>query len=345
MARRASRYTAELDLRGVNDAHILAIGRVPANSRVLDLGCADGSMAAMLRRMGCRIWGVERDMIAAEAAKCWCEEVAVEDLNQVELAARFRERFDVVLMLDVLEHLHEPERVLNGVGKVLAPGGWGVISLPNVAHVSLRLSLLEGRFTYTDVGLLDRTHVRFFDRSGVDNLLYEAGWSSFELARVTRRLGATEIQVPRADPDLVRELEIDIEARTYQFVISAAPLGSSVLDDPPVLPAAAAQAAYLEVEEERQRLSRVEAAHLQLEDEARRLVNDVIPPLENEVRRLQHEVIPSLEEEIESLRRRSVSDLPEQLAAIREGSLDRRRQLRDLIQGLHEDAERLRARL
>ena len=342
---RVSRYTADLNLRGINDAHILAIGRVPAKSRVLDLGCADGSMAALLQRMGCRIWGVERDPMAAEAARRWCEEVAIEDLNQVDLAARFRERFDVVLMLDVLEHLQEPGRVLNGVGELLAPGGWGVISVPNVAHISLRLSLLEGSFTYTDVGLLDRTHLRFFDRRGVDDLLQEAGWGSFELVRVTRRLGTTEIQVPGADPDLVRELEADVEARTYQFVISAAPLGSSVLEKPPVLPAAVAQAAYLEAEENRQRLSEVEAAYVQLEEQTRQLLRDVIPPLEEEVRRLQHDVIPPLEEEIESLRRRSVSDLPEQLAAIREGSLERRSQLRDLVQAFHEDAERLRARL
>ncbi len=182
MSPAASRYTADLNLRGVNDAHILAIGRVPANSRVLDLGVADGSVATLLKDMGCRVWGVELDPVAAEAARVVCEEVVVSDLNTLDLAQRFQgQQFDVVLMLDVLEHLSDPVAVLGRLKPVLAEGGWGVISLPNVAHLSLRLSLLQGNFTYTDVGLLDRTHLRFFDRAGVDDLLEQAGWGMFDI--------------------------------------------------------------------------------------------------------------------------------------------------------------------
>jgi 2-polyprenyl-3-methyl-5-hydroxy-6-metoxy-1,4-benzoquinol methylase len=251
----ASRYTATLDLRSVNDSHILALGRVPARSRVLDLGAADGTVAAVLGQMGCRVWGVEIDPSAAEAARSVCEKVVVEDLNELDFAACFEgERFDVVLMLDVLEHLTDPAAVLARVGAVLADGGWGVISLPNVTHASVRLSLLGGNFTYRDLGLLDRTHLRFFDRAGVDDLLRDAGWGMFEMVRVLAPFGTTEIQVDAPDPDLVRELDSDLEALTYQFVLGAAPLGSGVLEHPPVLPAAVAQAAYLELWEELRRL-------------------------------------------------------------------------------------------
>jgi 2-polyprenyl-3-methyl-5-hydroxy-6-metoxy-1,4-benzoquinol methylase len=251
MTSEASRYAATLNLRSVNDSHILALGRVPARSRVLDLGAADGTVAAVLRQMGCRVWGVEIDPVAAEVARSVCEEVVVEDLNQLDLAARFEgQRFDVVLMLDVLEHLNDPAAVLARVGAVLTDGGWGVISVPNVAHASVRLALLDGKFTYTDVGLLDRTHIRFFDRAGVDDLLRQAGWGMFEMVRVLAPFGTTEIQVDAPDPALVRELDSDLEALTYQFVLVAAPLGSGVLEHPPVLPAAVAQAAYLELWEE-----------------------------------------------------------------------------------------------
>ncbi|MGA2283482.1 MAG: class I SAM-dependent methyltransferase [Candidatus Dormibacteria bacterium] len=302
----ASRYTAELNLVGVNDSHMLAIGRVPARSAVLDLGAADGSVAAMLKELGCRVWGVERDPIAAEEATRYCEEVAVDDLNELDLADRFPgQRFDVVLMLDILEHLTRPVELLRRVGSVLADGGWGVISVPNVAHLSVRLALLQGSFTYTDLGLLDRTHLKFFDRAGVDGLLSESGWGMFEMVRVTRRFGTTEIQVPDADPDLVRELESDVEALTYQFVVSGAPLGSVVLEHPPTLPAAAVQVAYLE-----------------LQDEARRR-----------------------EDEIRALRESALPDLAEQLSAIRKGSIDRRNQLRYLLAAMQEDTERLRISL
>ena len=300
MKPQASRYTADLNLRGVNDAHILAIGRVPANSRVLDLGLADGSVATLLKDMGCRVWGVELDPVDAEAARGSCEEVVVADLTTLDLAEQFQGlRFDVILMLDVLEHLSNPAEVLERMKPVLADRGWGVISLPNVAHLSLRLSLLKGHFNYTDVGLLDRTHLRFFDRAGVDDLLREAGWGMFDLARVTRRLGTTEIHIDDVDPELARQLESETEGLTYQFVVCAAPLGSAVLERPPVLPAAVAQAALLET-----------------------LVR-----------------IAELDEEVRQLRRVHLPDLMEQLTAIRASGLERRGHLKYLLQAMQENSE------
>lgn len=299
MSAGASRYTAEINLVGINDAHVLAIGRVPANCRVLDLGVADGSVASVLRDMGCRVWGVDIDPKAAAVARAVCEDVIVGDLTTLDLAEAFDgHKFDVVLMLDVLEHLGDPVSALQGISGILAEGGWGVISLPNVAHVSLRLSLLEGRFDYTDVGLLDRTHLRFFDRAGVDDLMTRAGWQIFDLARGTRRLGTTEIHIDDPDPELVGRLEADPEGLTYQFVISAAPVGSSALDRPPVLPAAAAQGVFLAA------MSRV----------------------------------AELEEEVRQLRRVHIPDLWDQLAAIRTGGRERRGHLKYLLEFLQESA-------
>ncbi|MDQ6837341.1 MAG: class I SAM-dependent methyltransferase [Actinomycetota bacterium] len=299
MSATSRRYRAEINLVGVNDAHVLALGRVPANSRVLDLGAADGSMAAALRDMGCRAWGVELDPEAAELAAPYCEDLAVADLNDLDLAQRFAgQQFDIVLMLDVLEHLTDPAAVLRGVGAVLAPGGWGVISLPNIAHVSTRLALLEGRFTYTDTGLLDRTHLRFFDRAGVDRLLADSGWAMFDLERVTRRLGTTEIRLDHPNPDLVAQIEADEEGLTYQFVISGAPLGSPVLNHTPTLPAMVAQSTLL----------------------------GAISYIENLEGQLRTDHIPALYSELERLRL---------------GSLDRRRQLQQLLQALQENNQRL----
>lgn len=306
MTPEGSRYRADINLRWVNDAHILALGRVPANSRVLDLGAADGSMAETLTRMGCRVWGVEIDPEAAAQAREWCEEVVVSDLDQLDLAAQFgQQKFDVVLMLDVLEHLSDPGRTLRGVQQVLSERGWGILSIPNVAHISVRLDLLEGRFTYRDTGLLDRTHLRFFDRAGLNALLAEAGWEAFDTAYVKKALGSTEIPVTAADPGVVRRLEEDPDSKVYQFIVSAAPSGSPVLVDRPVLPAAEAQALALELLDS----------------------------------------VAALEEGVEWLRGQVVPNLPEQMEGIRVASEDRRRQLRDLLVALQEDTERLRRSL
>ena len=261
--------------------------------------------------MGCRVCGVEIDPVAAEAAREWCDEVAVADLGDLDLSQRFEgQTFDVVLMLDILEHLPDPVGVLRGVARILDDEGWAVISLPNVAHLSVRLALLDGHFDYKEAGLLDRTHLRFFDRAGVDELLFDAGWAMFDLERVTRRLGETEIEVDDPNPDLVRQLESDPEALTYQFVISAAPKGHRVLDCPPVLPAATAQARYLE--------------------------------LEREVLGAPAVVTPEIKRPIRDRRGLTIPDLAEQLAAIRNGSLNRRNQLRFLLEAMQEDTERLR---
>jgi 2-polyprenyl-3-methyl-5-hydroxy-6-metoxy-1,4-benzoquinol methylase len=310
MSSQATRYTATLDLRNINDSHVLALGRVPAGSRVLDLGAADGTVAAVLRQMGCRVWGVEIDPAAAAVARTVCEEVVVEDLNQLDFGACFQERrFDVVLMLDVLEHLNDPAAVLARVGTVLTDRGWGVISVPNVTHASVRLGLLGGNFTYTDVGLLDRTHVRFFDRAGVEGLLRDSGWGMFDMVRVLAPFGTTEIRVEDPDPALVRQLDSDLEALTYQFVLGVAPLGSIVLEQPPVLPAAVAQAAYLELREE--------------------------------VRRLRAGVLPALPEQAGAQQ----VDLIGHLVAMRQASRDRRTHIRELLATVEAEMERLQATL
>jgi len=234
-----TRYTAEIDLRNVNDSHTFAIAAVPARSSVLDVGAADGSMARTLGQMGCRVWGVEFDPDSAALARAWCEEVVEGDVEQLDFAATFQEKFDVVLFLDVLEHLKDPLSVLRRAQQVLADGGHMVISLPNVAHSAMRAQLLSGRFAYTEVGLLDQTHLRFFDPISVRQFLRDAGLVVLDEGRVTFPIDGTEIDVDVADldPTVLKRLQEGEEADSYQFLFIVAPVGSKAAVDPPLLPA------------------------------------------------------------------------------------------------------------
>jgi 2-polyprenyl-3-methyl-5-hydroxy-6-metoxy-1,4-benzoquinol methylase len=220
----SSRYSQIVDLDNWNSSHSLAVLSVPPGSRVLDLGAADGSVARALKKRDCTVWGIEQDRQAAEAASQVCDRVIVADLEAKEAFEPLgSETFDVVLALDVLEHLRDPAPVLKCAASYLTPGGIAVVSIPNVTHGALRLSLLEGRFNYTEQGLLDRTHLRFFDRHAAEQLISEAGLTISQRLRVRRELEETEIAVNKdgLPIELLQSLASDPDATTYQFVFVA----------------------------------------------------------------------------------------------------------------------------
>jgi SAM-dependent methyltransferase len=134
--------------------------------------------------------------------------------------------FDVVLAGDVLEHLVDPRRVLADARSLLAPGGYVVASVPNVAHVDVRMALLCGRFAYRETGLLDATHLRFFTHDTLLELFERAGLAVARVRRVRHAPFTTEIVVDPAEipPDALRVALEDPEAETYQFVVVAVPV-------------------------------------------------------------------------------------------------------------------------
>ena len=84
--------------------------------------------------------------------------------------------FDVVLLGDVIEHLRDPVAALARLRPLLRPGGRLVLSTPNVANWAIRLSLLAGRWRYTDRGILDRTHTHLFTRATLRETIERAGY-------------------------------------------------------------------------------------------------------------------------------------------------------------------------
>jgi SAM-dependent methyltransferase len=106
----------------------------------------------------------------------------------------FKNRFDVIIYADVLEHLKNPKDVLVSLNQNLAPNGIVIISLPNIANFYCRIQLLLGRFNYQDRGIFDRTHLRFFTRKTFRAFLEEAGLEVLELT-------ATPIPLPLVVPE------------------------------------------------------------------------------------------------------------------------------------------------
>src|SRR5215813_10329262 len=130
--------------------------------RALDVGAADGFLAELLTRKGWEVTALERDPAQAAKARGRCHEVIVADLDAA--APKLAGLFEAIVYRDVLEHLTDPLPVLVAINRSLAPAGRVVVSVPNVAHLWVRLQLLRGRWNYDDRGILDRTHLRFFTR-------------------------------------------------------------------------------------------------------------------------------------------------------------------------------------
>ena len=221
----------EVDLTDRNNSHTKQVELVGEGKRVLDIGCHEGIVARALARQGCRVTGIELDPRAAAVASEFCERVVVGDVERMDFLEEFGdETFDVGLLGDIVEHLKDPQRVLVQVRQLLAPGGCVVVSVPNIAHASIRLMLLEGRFDYEELGILDNTHLRHFTRESICDLLeccgyltevvdwVEAPVSSEHLHEVLDPLGLASLeQVVRAFSDW--------EASAFQFIIKAFPAG------------------------------------------------------------------------------------------------------------------------
>lgn len=148
--------------------------------KALDVGAADGFLAERLTAQGWSVTALERDPELAARAHGRCKEVVVADLESAP--PLLHGPFEAIVYGDVLEHLSDPKATLRALDQTLAPGGTVIVSVPNVAHLWVRLSLLAGRFDYADRGILDRTHLRFFTRRTLLELLRSAGLRVVELA-------------------------------------------------------------------------------------------------------------------------------------------------------------------
>ncbi|UTI64227.1 class I SAM-dependent methyltransferase [Paraconexibacter antarcticus] len=172
-------YDALVASYGLSAAHRLMADAVPPGSRVLDVGCSTGYLAAVLGATGCQVVGIEQDEGAAGRARARdaLSAVLTGSVDDEDVRARAAEHgpYDAIVCGDVLEHLPDPEATLRALATQLAPGGRVVVSVPNIAHWTGRRALVRGRFPRAEHGLFDATHLRWFTRSSAHDLVTAAG--------------------------------------------------------------------------------------------------------------------------------------------------------------------------
>ncbi len=183
----------------------------------LDMGCGEGGLGAVLKAHGSGpVVGIEMDARAALAAARHYDRVYTADMDT--FAPPFETaRFDHLVCADILEHLKDPWGVLDRYRSFLKTDGALVASIPNIGNTRTVTDLLQGRFDYVDWGIMDRTHLRFFTRDGIEKMLGQAGYTVQEIR-------------PKYDPnaegilDLWRQHDMHRRIRELTVLMGGTPL-------------------------------------------------------------------------------------------------------------------------
>ncbi|GAB2638588.1 class I SAM-dependent methyltransferase [Vibrio panuliri] len=166
-----------------NDIDYIQLKMIAGNSRVLEIGCATGFMSDYLRKeKNCFVYGVEYSKTQAEVAQSKCDVLtqgSIEDSNvhkEIDEHVKLYGKFDVIFISQVIEHLVSPNNILEKMKDWLDVDGSLIISTVNVAHWESRIRLLKGVWEYSDYGLFDNTHLRFYTVNSLEKDLIRSGY-------------------------------------------------------------------------------------------------------------------------------------------------------------------------
>lgn len=185
--------------------------------RVLEVGCACGATLLDVKNRfnNAQLYGIEINSASAAISSLFAEVSASNVENDLDYEEEF---FDYILLPDVLEHLQEPWGVLSRLKKYLKNNGKILASLPNVNHFTVIRDMLRGRWEYTDAGLLDRTHLRFFTLKEIEDMFLNAGFHDLQY-------NVKKLHEQPEDEEWINNLakisdpSIAFQLRVYQYLI------------------------------------------------------------------------------------------------------------------------------
>ncbi len=217
---RSKVYKVELDIKEQNDVRVIAYNYTVENSTVLDVGCACGDFGKLLSSKNCNVYGMEYDTGSITIASSLgvyksIYQINLNNFNEQEYE-RYFTYFDSIAVLDILEHLLDPEQVLVFLMKLLNVNGNLIISLPNVAFCDIKLGLLNDEFTYTDTGILDKTHIKFYTYKSIAEMMTRLGLEIEECKPKVAYFSQNNIKAPAL---IKRYIKQDPHSFVYQYVL------------------------------------------------------------------------------------------------------------------------------
>jgi len=146
------------------------------NAKVLEFGSATGyATRYMTEKYNCKVTCIEISPQMAEIGRNFCNKMIVADIEADEWEKELESKYDYIIFADVLEHLRKPQLVIEKAKQFLKKDGYILTSIPNIGHNAIIMNLRNGIFEYTEVGLLDNTHIHFLTRKSISEIFESNG--------------------------------------------------------------------------------------------------------------------------------------------------------------------------
>jgi 2-polyprenyl-3-methyl-5-hydroxy-6-metoxy-1,4-benzoquinol methylase len=224
-----NKYDFELDMIGDN-SNSLILRQILPQSLVLEFGPAYGRMTKFLKHnLNCKVTIVEKEVQSGMVASNFAEYSFIgeywgdiEKYNWINNIIDIGYKYDYIIFADVLEHLYNPLKALSSVKTLLKENGSVLISVPNITHNSVIIDLLNNKFEYREIGLLDNTHIRFFTRTSLKRMVTDAGFVINKTFDTHNAVENTEFRnsfedIPESVATFLKQKE---DGDVYQFVWS-----------------------------------------------------------------------------------------------------------------------------
>lgn len=154
---------------------------IKKGDRVLEFGCHSGYLSYWLKRYDCLVTGVDLDTEALKKAAPYLDNSFVGNIEKDDFWNYLGDsKYDSITFMHILEHLIDPWKVLERTKGILEDDGTVIISIPNICNARNRFSILKGRFDYEDTGVMDRTHLRFFNKKTGIEMIEKSGFKVVE---------------------------------------------------------------------------------------------------------------------------------------------------------------------